>query len=153
MFRRLSTNVRLIAAAALLVASAGCGSDSPTQADALTIAASTFGGASADPAASDIASPIAGAAAGTIRVTGTIRLPAPCYDVSARVESSNGFVMLQVVGEQRSGGCAAQVTAVSYDILIAGSTAGRHPVSVRHTVEAGLVATTHDVALLDVVVK
>ena len=143
----------LLFSSALVLLGVACASDSATRVDPLRIESVVFGQFSADPGATDIASPTAGTAAGTVRVTGTMRLPSACFGMSARVDPGNGFVMLQVVAEKQDGVCPAQVTAVSYDILVSGASPGPRTVSVRHTIEAGLAATTNDVALTSVIVN
>src|SRR4051812_34246050 len=97
--------IRLIAAA-ILAAVAGCGSDNPTGVQTLTVS-STFGAIGTDPGATDIASAVAGSAPGMVRVTGTMKLPAPCYDMSVRAIPSNIFISVEVTAERRTGGCNA----------------------------------------------
>lgn len=149
--RLVRPSLRILAAATLLAAAA-CHGDSAVATHGLTINP-TFGGFSADPAAADFSSADAGTAAGTIRVHGTMKLPAPCYDMSARVDTNNQFVMFYVVAERRAGTCTAQVTQVSYDVLISGATAGSHTVVVRHETDEAFSSTVVDVASTSLVVN
>ncbi len=135
-----------------LAALAGCSSDSATVVQNLTVAA-TFGAIGASPGVTDLASPVAGDLPGTIRVTGTLALPAPCYDMSARATPSGIFIMVEITAERRTGGCNQVVSAVSYDLTVSGASAGTHTVSVTHVTDNLISSVTQTAAQTNVTVK
>ena len=143
---------RLSLALAALVLSA-CGSDSSTAVNQhLSVTAQTFGAIGPSPGASDLASPVAGTAAGTVRITGTMALPDPCYTMGAIVTSDRSFIIVEVTAEHTSGGCPTVLSAVSYDLTVGGAAPGTYTVDVRHETTKGLVTTTQEAALTSVTV-
>jgi hypothetical protein len=152
MINRPFRSLRRSCFAAVLLLAAACNSDSTTAPDPVAIASIAFAAPSVDAEATDFASALAGSTAGTIHVTGSIKLPAPCYDVSAHVEASSGFVMLEVIGDQPDATCTGQVSSVGYDIVIAGSSPGPHTVAITHVVNTGRTAATTNVMQSSVVV-
>jgi hypothetical protein len=146
-----SLRAALCAAAVVSLASA-CGSTEPTVDDRLSIA-STFGTIGPDASAADMASSSPGLAAGTVHVIGSMRLPEPCYTMTARASSSVGFLVIDVTAERIGGGCAAAISQVSYTADVSGVAPGARTVAVRHTVDNVTRSSTVEVDQHSLVVR
>ena len=144
--------IRLSLAFAVLALSA-CGSDSGTGVNQkLSITAQTFGAIGTSPGTTDMASPVAGTAAGTVRVTGTMALSDPCYTMGAIASANGSFILVEITADHTAGGCPTVLSAVSYDLTVSGARAGTYTVDVRHESTKGLVTTTNEAAITTVTV-
>jgi hypothetical protein len=139
-------------AAALVALASACSSTEPTLSEHLSIT-STFGPIGSDAGAADVASSSPGTATGTVHVIGSMRLPEPCYTMTARASSSANFLVIDVTAERTAATCVAVVSQVSYTVDVGGAASGARTVAVRHTVDDVTRSTTRDVDQHSLVIR